>query len=128
MSSPEIILTLISILAGGGGLAGIYSLIVFQKSNKRKLKAEVRKAEADADIAENEAELSSITLLRQEIENLKKELNEKSLEIEAIKEELEAIKGEKQNIEKLHSIFIVAADNLGFLDKIRKEVKRIKGT
>lgn len=100
-----------------GGLAGLFVLLYLLPLNRKKLKSEIR-------LNDTQSAKSSVEMLKDDIVRLKKDYEEKFKEFQDRITRLE----EKNNfLERVNSLFRVAAENLGFWEKIRDEIERIKG-
>lgn len=99
------------------GLGTIVTTIKFWTLNKRKLNAETRKAE-------NEADLTGIELLNQRINSMRQEYDK---EIEELNKKITKLEDRNNDLERVYTLYRVAADNLGYWKEIEIEIERIKG-
>lgn len=100
--------------------ATVVAMIWFFPLNRRKLKAEVRKAETDAD-------KDSYRWLKEQFDALKVQYEELKEEYDILKKRVEGLEDDKKDLEKTNYLYRIAAENLGFWEKIKNEIERIRG-
>lgn len=96
-----------------GGLASLFVLFYLLPLNRKKLKSEIRLNNADAD-------KSIYDSLKMELERLKEDYQK-------MQERVKKLEETNGTLQKINSLFRIAAENLGFWELIEKEIERIKG-
>lgn len=99
------------------GIASLFVLFYLLPLNRKRIKSEIRKNNSEANKSDFEVIHDEMKRLREDYERKIKDL------IDRVKR----LENRNSELEKTNSLYRVAADNLGFWEKIKNEIERIRG-